>query len=469
MTFAWGFDTLRGETRVAELPVHGSLPTWLSGSLVRNGPALFEENGRSFRHWFDGQAMLHLFGFARGTVSYANRLLDTPARRSLERRGRIGYAEFATDPCGSLFGRLFTRFARKASTNTSVNVARLDDRSLALGEVPLAVEFDPETLDTIGVVNYADDLSGALTTAHPHSDPSTGDLVNYLLKFGRHSSYQVYRQTTVNHRTPIGTVDTPKPGYLHSFAITKKYVVLAIFPLVVNPLSLLLRDRPFIENYRWRPELGTEFAVLSLADGSVRGRYRAPACFAFHHINAFDDGDEIVIDLCAFDDASIVSALYLDRLRHGDPVPLGLPRRFRIDLAAGTVQSHTLSTEPLELPRINYSGYNGRDYRYAYGVGAADRTGQDFLNQLCKLDVRSGETCIWRESGRYPGEPVFVAAPDAVAEDDGVLLSVVLDATANRSMLLVLDAHDLSELARAEVPHRIPFGFHGQFTKKVSP
>jgi beta,beta-carotene 9',10'-dioxygenase len=71
----------------------------------------------------------------------------------------------------------------------------------------------------------------------------------------------------------------------------------------------------------------------------------------------------------------------------------------------------------------------------------------------------------WSEEGCFPGEPVFVAAPDADAEDDGVLLSVVLDGRKGNSFLLVLDAGSLDELARAEVPHHIPFGFHGQFAR----
>lgn len=54
-------------------------------------------------------------------------------------------------------------------------------------------------------------------------------------------------------------------------------------------------------------------------------------------------------------------------------------------------------------------------------------------------------------------------APGATREDDGVLLSVVLDATARRSFLLVLDAEALQERARADVPHHIPFGFHGEY------
>jgi beta,beta-carotene 9',10'-dioxygenase len=60
---------------------------------------------------------------------------------------------------------------------------------------------------------------------------------------------------------------------------------------------------------------------------------------------------------------------------------------------------------------------------------------------------------------------VFVPAPQADHEDDGVLLSVVLDGRTGNSFLLVLDAASLQELARAEVPHQIPFGFHGQFAK----
>ena len=46
-----------------------------------------------------------------------------------------------------------------------------------------------------------------------------------------------------------------------------------------------------------------------------------------------------------------------------------------------------------------------------------------------------------------------------------MLLSIVFDSSTGGSFLLVLDASDLSELARAEAPHHIPFGFHGQFAR----
>jgi carotenoid cleavage dioxygenase-like enzyme len=58
---------------------------------------------------------------------------------------------------------------------------------------------------------------------------------------------------------------------------------------------------------------------------------------------------------------------------------------------------------------------------------------------------------------------VFVASPSAQNEDEGVLLSVVLDIGKERSFLLVLDAASLNEVARATAPHAIPFHFHGNY------
>jgi beta,beta-carotene 9',10'-dioxygenase len=88
-----------------------------------------------------------------------------------------------------------------------------------------------------------------------------------------------------------------------------------------------------------------------------------------------------------------------------------------------------------------------------------------WLDRIVKADLTERTTAAWAEEGCYPGEPVFVAGPDASAEDDGVLLSVVLDSRSGGSFVLVLDATTLDELDRAEAPHHIPFGFHGQFAR----
>lgn len=95
-----------------------------------------------------------------------------------------------------------------------------------------------------------------------------------------------------------------------------------------------------------------------------------------------------------------------------------------------------------------------------YGVGVGKQG--DFFDQIVKLDVAAGLSDVWRSPGVFPGEPVFVAAPSGDTEDDGVLLSVVLDTDRKRSFLLILNAKDLREIGRAEAPYPIPFGFHGQ-------
>jgi carotenoid cleavage dioxygenase-like enzyme len=84
---------------------------------------------------------------------------------------------------------------------------------------------------------------------------------------------------------------------------------------------------------------------------------------------------------------------------------------------------------------------------------------------LCASTRRRKPRRTGPTAGCYPGKPVFVARPNADREDDGVLLSGVPDAARGTSALLVLDAQTLEEVARAVVPHHIPFGSHGQFTR----
>lgn len=260
----------------------------------------------------------------------------------------------------------------------------------------------------------------------------------------------------------IGTVPVEKPAYMHSFGMTENFIVLAEFPLVVNPLRLLIPGRPFIENYEWQPERGTRFLLLEKRDGSVRA-YSAGAFFAFHHVNAFEQGEDVFVDIAAYPDKSIIDALYLQRLRAGEPVPGAELRRYHLPARGKSADYELLTDEFIELPRLNYRHCNARDYRYAYGISNRKDCPNSFANQLVKVDVHERSTKVWWEEDCYVGEPVFVPAPNARAEDDGVVLSVVLDATRGNSFLLVLDASSFIEMARAEVPHHIPFGFHGQF------
>jgi carotenoid cleavage dioxygenase-like enzyme len=189
----------------------------------------------------------------------------------------------------------------------------------------------------------------------------------------------------------------------------------------------------------------------------------ADASFAFHHVNAFADRERLAVDVIAYPDATIIDQLYLTRLRASAPLTAtGTLTRFHVPFAGDApVTRRILADVPLELPCINYDSCAGKPYRYVWGTGI--QTKGDFLDSIVKIDTETGAVATWHAAGLYPGEPVFVASPSAQNEDDGVLLSVVLDIGKERSFLLVLDAASLNEVARATAPHPIPFHFHGNY------
>lgn len=456
-----GFADLDEELTLDSIEVTGELPPWLSGSLVRVTPARFDlKSGHRIPHWFDGLAMLHRFAFTDGRVSYANRFLHSEAYKRAERGNGIGQG-FATDPCRAIFKRVQSLFSPDFTDNANVNLMRLGERYVAMTETPLPVEFDGETLATLG---HAGAAPGQITTAHPHHDRGANVAVNYAVHMGATSSYRVYTTDASDERRTVAKVPVREPAYMHTFGMTDRYVVLAEYPLVVNPLKLALGKSSFIESYQWRPERGTRFLVIDRHSGGVKMTAKADPFFCFHHVNAWEEGDDVVVDLVAFDDASVIQDLYIDRRRAGAAASPSQLRRYRIEPGNDRAEGEVLLDRTLELPRIDYGRANARAYRVMYAAGM--RPGEpDWLNELVKFDIPERALSTWHEPGCYPGEPVFAGRPGRESEDDGAVLSVVFDSSTGRSFLLVLDATSFEERARAEVPHHVPFGFHGQFMR----
>ncbi len=460
-TPALGFETQDEEVEPQPLELEGGLPPWLAGTLVRVTPALLDPGGVPLRHWFDGLAMLNVFSIGGDGVSYASRFLDTQAYRNARDTGRVGMRTYGSDPCRSIFQRVSSLFSPGMTDNCNVNVVKLGERWVAMTETPIAMEFDAETLATIGPRRWAGKSDQG--TAHPHYDFGRREVVSYSARFGPSSSYRLF-STPDGEREPRDVAKLPvrEPAYMHSFALTDRYAVLFEQPLVVNPLKLALGKRSFIEEYEWKPERGTRFLVIDRETGELHSVSEADPFFVFHMANGFQDGDELVVDLCAYDDPAIIDDLLLSNLRAGGRIADAQLRRYRLPLSGGRADWESLCDEPVEMPRIAYRARSGRDYRYVWGVGHRE---QVLADQLLKVDVRERTSIAWHEPGLYPGEPVFVPAPQGTSEDDGVLLSVVLDAEAERSMLVVLDAADMTEIARAQAPQAIPFGFHGDFSR----
>lgn len=461
-----GFGT-SGEHEYTNLPVSGELPAWLSGTLLRNGPGTFQVGTQRYRHWFDGLAMLHRFTIHDGTVSYANRYLESRAHIEAMSSGQIAYSEFATDPCRSLFARVMAVFEPTITDSAKVNITELAGRYLALAETPIQVEFDPRTLRSVGVARWDSSDFGRMTTVHPHTDSERGEAFNLVTRYSIISRYCLRRVATHDatlNGTDVATHIVARPGYIHSFGMSHNHLVIAEFPLTVNPGALLLWLRPYIENFRWRPRRGTRFHVFDRRTGRRIRTLRTDARFAFHHVNAYDDGDDLVCDMVAYDDHSVIGSFYLHRLEDPDSrIPAGTLRRYRLSLTRGTVSEQVLCPEPIELPSFDYAQWNtDPGLRFVYGVGLSGDLG--FYDRVVKIDTATGASLTWAQPACFPGEPVFVATPGGTEQDDGVLLSVVLDSARGTSFLVVLSAATLAEVARVELPHAVLHGYHGRFT-----
>ncbi|KAK7746233.1 hypothetical protein SLS53_002191 [Cytospora paraplurivora] len=120
-----------------------------------------------------------------------------------------------------------------------------------------------------------------------------------------------------------------------------------------------------------------------------------------------------------------------------------------------------------ELPTIN-PDYHTKHYRYVYSLAMGCQS--TLVDTIIKTDLATREVLRWNNPiGHTPSEAVFVGNPDGSGEeDDGVLLSVVLDGRAGTSYLLCLNAKTMKEMGRADMDFAVGLGFHGVHTKRLS-
>lgn len=464
--FACGFAACTDETAVERLAVRGTLPAWLRGTLYRNGPALWQVGSTTLAHWFDGMAKLHRFGFpGDGTVSFRCRMLQSEQYRMSLKRGRLWRRLFATEQPRRWWHKLMFAVRPTYGDNALVNVIPLAGGLAALTESPRVVRVDAATLAAEGDLRFADRIDGNNTTAHPLVDPHSGDLINLLTRYGKVTQHQFTRLPTGSRRRElIGVLPAAEPSYHHSFGLSRRFIVFTEFPFVVQPLRILFGNSTIHGSYRWKPELGLRVRLLERATGRVFGPFTGDACFGFHHVNAWDHDGGLTFDLALLDDHRIFDQLLMERVRESG-FKIG-PRLMRchLDLASGTMRREALGSGTFDFPMID-ERQRCQPTTVVWGCGAADEQPDGMLNQLVRREITaSGATTErrWRQPRCYPGEPVFVPRPGGPPHD-GVLLSVVLDGGAQRSFLLVLDATAMTELASAELPLVVPFGFHGSF------
>lgn len=471
------------------LMVQGKIPEWLNGTFVRNGPVSVKVNGEETPHWFDGLAMLQGFSFQKGQVLFSNKFLRTHAYQEIFEKGNLHFGGFASGSSRSFLEKLFSFFvsSKPELSNANVNVSEFANQTVALTETPMPVRFDLKTLDTLGGLEFQDDLpkKDMFESAHPQDDKIKSEKINYLIEYGKDSFYVVYRlapDLNIPKREVIAKIPVERPAYMHSFALTKNKIIFVEFPFTVNPIDLILKNKGFIQNFTWQPEKGTRFIVVDRKTGQHTSYHFPEAFFAFHHVNAFESGEssesggsestkgDIIIDMVTYRDASVVT----DLAKHGDlktdveaekkldAIDKTKFVRFILSQKNKTLASQVLLDHFIEFPRIN-ENYNTQPYRYAYLADGRTPLKATDIRPLYKLDTQTKMVEQWTEPGLMPGEPVFIANPNGKDEEDGVIVTIVLDKNKNQSFLLMLDGKTFKEIARAYVPFVIPAGLHGQF------
>lgn len=440
-----------------KLSLQGNIPSWLNGTLFRNGPVLYTIDGKFPVHWFDGLGMLHAFNIEKGQVYYTNKYLQSEALKNPPH-----YLGFACDPCYAIFKKIFASFLTNTIHNANVNIAKYADSLVGITETPLPVIFDSKTLATQGVYDFTDSLpkDNVFESAHPHYNPLTGENINYIVRYGLNSSYQVY-SLYEKSRKLLFEYPVKNPAYMHTFSLTENFIIFTEYPFKVNPLAILLSGKPFILNYKWQKNSPTRFIILDRQTGKLHSEYETFSFFSFHHVNAYEQDKRIIIDLIAYPDASIIATLG----KYGQPqyVPsvdqaLAATKLLRFTLDEGEYTVQNLFEGAIEFPRINPS-YDGLPYRYFYSADIRESLG----NTIYKMDFETKQMISWQDQQCSPGEPVFIPNPHETKEDAGVIASVLLNKSKGGSELLLLEASTFQEIARATIPIKIPLGLHGQF------
>ncbi|XP_045583182.1 beta,beta-carotene 15,15'-dioxygenase [Procambarus clarkii] len=501
--------------------VTGKLPEWLNGRLTRNGPGKVQYGNTRYNHLFDGSAYIHQFNINNGKVTYQSRYLQSDVYKRNSKANRIVVSEFGTaaypDPCKTLLQRFASFFtplsAAEVTDNCVVNVCHFGDQLYALTETNAMRCIHPETLATIGGKTRLDQYIAVNTaTAHPHVDPDgtvynmgnsyhgkTGPTYN-IIKFPLPKVAEGKKISSVEQAEIVATIPCQwkmRPSYYHSFGITDNYFIFVEQPFVFNLKKLIFNyytGKPYIGALEWHPEEQSKFIIVKRDTGErLPTQYVADSFLTFHHTNTYEKDNHLVVDLVAMDNAETVYQLLLENLEKPEfecsAATMPTHRRYVLPLnledaeentnlvtLKGSkcsalrrtdgriqVQGHIISKQFFDLPRINYR-HNGKEYTYAYGVDVNPR-GIDFP-KLVKMNVETGDTYLWREEGKLVSEPVFVAAPDASAEEHGVVLSTLIDKNEPKFVaLLVVNPKTWRELARVEFEAEgaVTSTFHGQF------
>lgn len=437
------FAPQREEVDAVGLPVHGEIPDDLHGSYLRNGPnPRFDPIG-SFVYPLDGDGMVHRVTLASGQASYSNRFVRTPMIELEEQRGQAlwsGITDGYTPPA-SVVGDELAGTTRELP---DINIVAHAGRLMAMQESDRPYRLDPRTLATLGKED-CDEAMRVGSTAHPKIDPRTGEMVlfNYSLE-APYLTWSVVGADGRTLRTPTPVHGLDAPMMIHDMALTEKYVVLFVNPLVFD-LAAVMTGGALLS---WQPERGTRIALIPRDGAAIRWIDTEPF-WVWHFANAFDNPDgSVTVD-------------YVEHSYPGGfatstaPNPASLMRA-QCNPVTGAINRTRISERTgLEFPRIDDRLLTLEHHRVAT-VGKAD-TDHDELDSLWFHDLRTGRDTVWTP-GVAMGEPIYI--PGTNRDYWGAIGTDPVDM---RSRFYLLDADNPASgpIATIDLPIRVPAGLHG--------
>jgi len=412
------------ERTESDLKVIGQIPESLQGTLLRNGAN--PQSGES-AHWFLGNGMLHGVRIEAGQAKwYRNRYVKTP---------------LYLKPDGDVMDGLGDMTMSAANTNVIHHAGKI--MALEEGHWPFVVSNE---LETVGPNNYGGKLEGAMT-AHPKICPETGELLAF--SYGMTPPYLTYlRASASGELLQTEQIEVPGATMIHDFNVTRNFVIFMDLPAVWNFEGMATTGLPIL----WDESYGARLGVMPRNGGNADVVwYEIDPCYVFHPLNAYENGDKIVIDVCRMDDT----------MKPGSSAPPML-YRWTIDQASGRVTETQLDDRVVDFPRVADAVVG---LKHQYGYCAAFAGSAPYGEGLIKYDLEAGTSEYRHLDGGQASEAVFVKDPTASGEDGGFLLSYVYQPEIDQSEVLILNAQDMlgEPVARIQIPARVPAGFHGNW------
>ncbi len=456
--------------------VEGEIPPELNGTLFRNGPGLLDVNGQRLHHPWDGDGMICAITFEEGQAHFRNRFIETEGYLAERTAGRILYrGVFGTQKPGGWLANIFDlRLKNVANTH----VVYWGEKLLALWEASNPYRLNPKTLETLGIETFDGLLrKGSPIAAHPKIDPGdsaqASRLVAFAINAGLCSKIHTYELdlagTVVQHLTHR----VPGFVFIHDFAITPNYCLFFQPPVSFNPFPYVFGFRGAAESIKLQLNRPTRVWIIPRRKGEAVQVLETDSCFVFHHANAFEQGDEIIVDsICYQDFISLDHKRSYPDNTDFDKLPIGQLWRFHLDLSKKAARRQLVAPRCVEFPKVS-ADLIGQPHRWIFLGAAHQAEGNAPLQAILKINPESGQQEFWSAAPKgFVGEPVFVPRSRVkenstpLAEDDGWVITLVYDAAHHRTDVVILDGKCLSQgpIARLHLKHHVPYGLHGTFT-----